>query len=205
MEKGKKREFNRTSNIISIILSIIFIPIILLNIVIIMKACTQPDHIPGAFGIKPVIVMSSSMSPVFENNSLAFIKEVDTESLKAGDIICYLAGSSAITHRIEQVITENGQTRYITKGDANNSADRLSVLPEQVEGIYIGNIAGLGSFITFAQSVTGIILFVFLPILLYIIFDIIIKARESRKAKYHAAMVEDELKNLHAQKDSVAV
>lgn len=190
----------RIGRVVSIILCVIFIPIILLNTVIIVKTYVQPEHINGIFGIKPVIVLSGSMSPTYEPNSLIFIKEVDTDKLTVGDVICFLDSSAiATTHRINEIITQDGQTAYITKGDANNSADALTVLPSQVEGVYIGNIAGVGGVAMFMQSKTGMILSIGLPILLYFVWDIIYRSRENKKEKSRTQELEQELARLKQQ------
>ncbi|MBC8571218.1 signal peptidase I [Zongyangia hominis] len=196
MDKKKDKTTGRASMIISIILCVLFVPVILINTVMIVKTYTQPAHIPGIFGIKPVIVLSGSMAPEFDTNSLIFVKQTDTAALKAGDIICYLSDGAAITHRIEEVVTQDGQTRYITKGDANNTSDRLAVSPQQVEGVYIGHIAGLGGFAMFMQSTTGMILFIVLPILLYLAWDIFRRTQESKREKARTAQLEVELAKL---------
>lgn len=197
----KTKRKGLASMIVSIVLCIIFIPVILINVTLIVKTYTNPDHLPDIFGVKPVIVLSGSMSPVFEAESLIFVKKTDASALKEGDIICYMTDGTAITHRIDEVKTENGQTSYITKGDANNTTDATAVTPDQVEGIYIGKINGLGGFAMFMQSTTGMICFIILPVLLYLAFDIWMRRHEAKKEKSRTAQLEAELEKLRASKE----
>lgn len=200
----KKKKKGRAGMVVSIILCVIFIPIILINVTLIVKTYTNPDHLPDIFGVKPVIVLSGSMSPEFEAESLIFVKKTDTAKLAKGDVICYMTDGTAITHRIDEVKTEDGKTSYITKGDANNTVDSTTVSPEQVEGVYIGKINGLGGFAMFMQSTTGMIVFIVVPVLLYLAFDILMRRRESKKEKSRTAQLEAELEQLRASKEDPA-
>lgn len=197
MDNGKRKSL--TYRIISIALLIILIPVILVNLIMIIKTYARPDHLPDVFGIKPAIVLSGSMSPLFETNALIFVKEIDTDELTEGDVICFLQGGTAITHRIEKIILLDGEQCYITKGDANNTVDQLTVSSAQIEGRYIGQIAGIGKIVLFMQSTLGMILFIAVPVILYLVFDIISKNKESRKEKVRTSELEKELERLRAE------
>lgn len=199
--KEKKSGGSKAVSIIMGILCIIFIPIILINLTLIVKTYTTPDHIPSIFGIKPVIVLSGSMEPTIKTGDLIFTKEVDTANLKENDVITYLSGESAITHRI--VGTEqgaDGQTAYLTKGDYNNANDDTAVTAANVEGIYIGRIAGLGNFAMFLQSTTGMIVFLVCPILLFVIWDVLKRRKNSKTEKEKAEALEAEILALKREK-----
>lgn len=199
IEKKKDKANGRASSVVSIILCAIFIPIILMNTTMIIKTYTDPDHLPGVFGIKPAIVLSGSMSPLFEAKALIFVKSVDTAELKQGDVICYLSDGAAVTHRIESINKENGEVFFITRGDANNAADRLPVYPSQVEGLYIGHISGLGGFVMFMQSTTGMLLFIVLPVLLYLGYDIVSRNAEAKKEKRRLQELEEQLASIKSK------
>lgn len=98
MREKKKQRGGRANIIVSILLCALFIPIILLNTVMIVKTYTDPAHLPGVFGIKPAIVLSGSMSPFFEPKALIFVKEIDPARLQEGDVVCYLTDGTAVTH-----------------------------------------------------------------------------------------------------------
>ncbi len=195
----EEKKSGKVSVILTVVLLAIFIPVIIVNAILIVKSYTESEHLPDIFGMKPVIVLSGSMSPVFEAKSLIFVKETDASELKTGDIICYLTGESAVTHRIVQVVEDEGGISFITKGDANNDTDRLAVSPEQVEGVYVTKIDGLGGFAMFMQSTTGMILFIALPIVLYLAVDILVQHVEGKKEKERAKQLEAELAMLKSK------
>lgn len=208
MNKVANKKASKAEVIISIILCVIFVPIILINIVLIGKTYTNPEHLPSVLGISPVVCLSGSMEGKIGVNSLIFIKDYDTEALVEGDIICYLEkGKTAVTHRIEKIeYDEDGKRSFVTKGDANNTIDiGENIKPEQIEGKYIGHIEKLGGVVLFMQSPTGMILFITLPIVIYLLFDFVMSGKEQKKEKDRADELEAELTKLKAQQDEDSV
>lgn len=200
MEETKKNNKGWIFTVINIVLCVILIPIILINVTVIISSYIHPDEIPGIFGFKPVAVLSGSMEDTFMTGDLIFVEKTDTGSLKENDVICYLLDGQAVTHRIVGVEQgEDGGVSYITRGDANNTEDQDTVKPEQIQGIWNGvHLAGLGDFVIFLSSTTGMILFIVCPILLLIIWDVIYRWRADKKEKSRSAELEAELNALKA-------
>lgn len=163
--------------ILTILILLILIPILLVSGVILMNSYIHPDKVPSFFGWKPFIVLSGSMETQISVGDIVIVKEVDTSTLKKGDIIAFRNNDIVITHRIDEIITEDGKVKYITKGDNNNTRDEGTVLPEQVEGIFICNVHRLGNLAIFIQTPIGMIVCLSIPIILIIIIGII----DSRK------------------------
>lgn len=164
MEKPKK--------FLSIVVLIILIPILFVNGVILINAFIHPDEIPSFFGWKPFIVLSGSMETEIYAGDVAVVKEVDTTTLKIGDIIAFKSGDIVITHRICDIVQEDGKTKYITKGDNNNTEDNGYVLPEQIEGIYQFKIDGLGNLAMFVQTPVGMIVCLSIPFIVLVLVQI---------------------------------
>lgn len=188
-------------NVLGIILCVIFIPVIILNMVMIVRAYTQPDSIPSVFGYSPVIVLSGSMSPEFEAGDMIIIKKVDPYTLKEGDVICFIEEESAVTHRIIEVQNvSGGDVLYITQGDANNVEDSTPVVPAQVQGKYIDvHLSGMGDFAIFLQSTPGMMLFIGGPVLLFFLWDVFRRMIQSRGSKKAADAAEDKQRELEAE------
>lgn len=171
MRKAKK--------IVSIAIFIILIPILLISLVILINSYIRPNQVPSFLGWKPFIVLSGSMETQISAGDLVIVKQVDTETLKKGDIIAFKEDSIVITHRIDEVIQEDGTTKYITKGDNNNNQDNGYVLPQQVEGKFEFKIARLGNFAMFIQTPLGMVVCLSMPILILIV----IQLKDSKKDK----------------------
>ena len=185
---------------IGVILCLIFIPVLLINVTLIVKSYTHPERVPDFMGYKPFIVLSGSMEPNIMTGDMVFVKNADTGNLKKGDVIAYRSGEAVVTHRIIEVTTENGETRYVTQGDANDSPDQTSVRPDDVEGLYRGRIAGAGNAAMFMQTTTGMILFVVCPLVLFILWDIIRRRLQGQKEVSRARELELELERLKAER-----
>ena len=106
----KKQEINHKKasfgTIFCIILLIIMLPILIVNGVILINSYMYPDKIPSFFGYKPFIVLSGSMEPTINTGDLAISKEIDTSTLKVGDIISFkIKDNIVVTHRIVEITT----------------------------------------------------------------------------------------------------
>lgn len=167
----------KIKKILTILILLILIPILFVSGVILMNSYIHPDKVPSFFGWKPFIVLSGSMETQISVGDIVIVKEVDTSTLKKGDIIAFRNKDIVITHRIDDIITEDGKVKYITKGDNNNTRDEGIVLPEQVEGIFICNVHRFGNLAIFIQTPIGMVVCLSIPIILIIIIGVI----DSRK------------------------
>lgn len=136
------------------------------------KLSGQP---PAVAGNQVYIVYGGSMSPTFEAGSLAFIKPVDPQSIKEGDIITYRTRDDSdlmCTHRVVKVNQEGGQLSFTTRGDANDIDDAYAVLPGDIIGAVNFTVPYAGHLMDFAQTKNGLITLVFIPGILIIIFEL---------------------------------
>ena len=198
--KEKNGLLQKIVGAVGIALCVVFVPLLLINVTLIVKSYTSPDKVPDFLGYKPFIVLSGSMEPSIMTGDMVFVKETDPDSLKVGDVIAYKSGSAVVTHRTVEVKSENGETRYVTQGDANNAADQGMVKPADVEGIYQRRVAGAGNLAMFMQTTTGMILFVVCPLVLFVLWDVIRRQLESRKEVSRTKELELELERLRAEK-----
>lgn len=128
-------------------------------------------------GLNVYTVLSGSMEPTYHVGSLIYVKDVDTDELKSGDVITYMLDEDTIvTHRIADVIpdeTDPSIIRFQTKGDANDSVDGSLVHYKNVIGTPVFSIPKLGYLANYIQKPPGryiaisagaiILLLVFLP------------------------------------------
>lgn len=185
-EKTRKMGvFRRIFFIVGIVLIVLFGTMLVCNLILIVKGFIEPEKPPALFGIVPMAVKSGSMSgdakDHIELDDLIFIGKADEESLKAGDVIAYLGEDrTVVTHRIVSIEQdEAGQTVFITKGDANNTAD-APVERSALIGVYRGRIPKLGGFVMLLQTPVGTALGVGVPILLFFATDLILRKRKKK-------------------------
>ncbi|MGN0249751.1 MAG: signal peptidase I [Oliverpabstia sp.] len=111
--------------------------------------------LPGIFRIEPRIVMSGSMEPAVSTGSIVYIaKNVKPELIEERDIIAFRVGDRMqVMHRVMKVDKE--EKTFITKGDANASADIGPVGYDSYEGKVIGHIPSIGYLVQKLQSRVG--------------------------------------------------
>lgn len=80
---------------------------------------------------KPMIIISESMTPTIEVNSLLLVENKDFEDLKKGDIILFNTREYGLV--IHRIIDETS-SGFITKGDNNESPDNWVVSLEMYKG-----------------------------------------------------------------------
>lgn len=203
MEQEKRS--NPLLFIIGLILCIVFGAMFICNMVIIIKGTLHPETPPSILGTTPMVVLSGSMSGDAEDHievgDLIFIGKTDVTKLKAGDIIAFSENGSitVVTHRIVDVQTgEDGQPLFFTKGDANNAEDQEPVSAERVIGIYRSRIPKVGNFAIFLQTPLGMVLFIGVPVLGFIIYDMIRRQHYANKNRRKSEEMEAELERLRA-------
>lgn len=188
---------------ISILLCVVLSLMLVCNIAIIVKGTLQPGTPPSVLGITPLVVLSGSMSGDAEDHieigDLIFVDKADPEALEVGDVIAYMEGGVVITHRIVKIQTAaDGRLLFTTKGDANNAEDLLPVPEDELVGIYKGRIPKVGDFAMFLQTPLGMILFIGIPVLAFILYDIIRRQRYAARESQKTAQLEAELERLRA-------
>lgn len=164
------------------VLSILFDILIVLVIVFavfttIMSLSSNKDGVTNINGIMPLNIQSESMEPTINKGDMIITKKTDFNKLKEKDIISYLSKEQdktiIITHRIVEIVKENGIVYYITKGDNNKTNDDERVIESNFVGVYDNiKIPLLGSILTFLQSQIGFFTFIILPLFILFIYQL---------------------------------
>ncbi|MBR4972093.1 MAG: signal peptidase I [Oscillospiraceae bacterium] len=199
----KKSTAQKVLTVIALALCIIFGFMLICNIVIIVKGTVSPERPPSVIGVTPLVVLSGSMSgdapDHIEAGDLIFVTPVVASDLKVGDVITFMQGKTVVTHRIVNISTDdNGKLQFLTKGDANNTEDTKPVSEDDLVGIYRGRVPKVGDLAIFMQTPLGMILFIGVPMLVFLGYDIIRRQKYAAKDQKRTAELEAELERLRA-------
>ena len=182
VEENTEKKGNKIGLIIKILFFLIAFVILLISGTILYKAYKYPDKIPDVLGYKPMIVLSGSMETAIHTGDLAFVKIVDTTTLKKDDVIAFRNENNTVTtHRIIEIVFENGKQFFRTKGDANNTEDVNLVKMEDVEGIYVGRLPGVGNFLMFMQKPIGLFVVLLVILVIGLIWLYIVNKKEEKE------------------------
>ena len=111
----------------------------------------------NAIGVRFLhVVLSFSMQPAFNRGDMIIVKPCAPEDVRAGDIITYALNDDVfITHRVVEILTERGGEQglwFVTKGDANVTADALPVEASQLVGRMTGRLPGMGAILNWLRD-----------------------------------------------------
>jgi signal peptidase len=195
---SNKKGWKKIGTPIGILLCIVLILVLIVNVSLIIGSYVNPDKVPSFLGYKPFIVLSGSMEPEIMPGDLIITKNIDPENVKVGDVITFRSDeTTAVSHRVIKISTEGGLS-FETKGDANIGSDKGAVSPESIEGKYILRIAKLGNLALFLQTPIGLLVFVVIPLCLFILYDIVSRNYRRKGEKSREAQLEAELEALKA-------
>ena len=164
--------------IVGIVLCVILIPILLINCTLIVKSFINKDEVPRIGKTMPLIVLTDSMYPEIKSGDVIVCREVDPEDIEVGDVISFYDpagnGTSVVTHKVIEIVEEDGERLFRTRGTNNNTDDRLPVHEDKVIAEYTGTrIPAAGNIAIFMQSTAGLIVCVIVPIVLFVGYDIL--------------------------------
>lgn len=181
-EKSSKRMFI-FEKLVMILLYIIIIPIIIYNLTLMIKSYINPIEIPDFFGFKSFVIISESMEPTIMTGDAILVKEVKQEELKVKDIISFQDGDSINTHRIVEILEDNGIIKYKTKGDNNKKEDKELVTYDKIEGVYQFRIKGFGKIVEMIKNKMTLVVLLIILVLISACQVRINKKRLTRKEK----------------------
>ena len=210
-EKNNSTKSNKLLTIIGMVLCVILVPILIVNCTLIVKSYVNKDKVPDFGGWLPLIVLTQSMSsptedPRIDMGDLIICKQIDAEDVQVGDVISFFDpegnGTSVVTHKVIEILKEDGKISFRTKGTNNNTEDKTPVPAENLVGVYKLRIPFAGHVAIFLQTTPGLIVCIVLPIVLFVAYELI------RRRKFDKAKQEDtdallkELAALRAEKEN---
>jgi signal peptidase len=198
--KTRRRLIKRLPTIVAIVVCVLLAPILVINLTIIIKSYANPDKVPDFFGIKLIVVQADSMAPELNEDDLVICKIVDPATLMVGDVISFrpdAAKNDIVTHRIANIVQKDGQPAFVTKGDGNKNDDVGAVCYSQVEGVKVFSATGAGGLMIFMQTPVGMLVFIGIPLLGFILYDIL-RGRLASKSRVKSGdhLADDKLNDI---------
>ena len=170
--------------ILNIIVDIVVVCILIVSILtVVLSLTTGSEGVPNLFGYAPLSVQSGSMEDTFNPGDLIICEVTNNSSTeyKVDDIVSFpieIEGVSTYnTHRIVDVVEDEGITYYQTQGDnrkTNPEPDIALQSSSTIVAKYTGNrIQGLGNILSFLRTQLGFFLCVLLPMIIFFIYEAI--------------------------------
>lgn len=164
---------NKIEKKLNAILTVVMVFCMLLCAVVCIQVIQGKEA--SVFGFRIYHIMTGSMEPTIPTGSKILVRSVDPYTLEVGDVITFESRDEAIygyanTHRIIEIEEdENGELCFVTRGDANSSADRMRVYPADIKGkVVFGMNGSFNMFLSFLQTKLGFVTVIVLPLMLVI-------------------------------------
>lgn len=131
----KKRKYalarkSKLSGMISVMLIAVMVPVIML--------------ISNQFRFGLLVIATPSMTGELNKGDAAIYERLDDEVVTEGQVIVFEKSGSLIIHRVVDIQTINGITRYYTKGDANDDWDAGYIHRADIVGVVDYKIPYIG-------------------------------------------------------------
>ncbi len=91
--------------------------------------------LPVALGWSPSVIVTGSMLPAVEPGDIVVVAKVEPEVLRVGHVIRFVDPSRPSRHLLHRITEVEQDGRFITRGDANPTADSTPVSRESVTGV----------------------------------------------------------------------
>lgn len=194
-------------NIVAIVLSVILLPILVFNCILLVKGMVNEEEVPSIGKYTPLIVESDSMEDTIMTGDLIFIKKVEVTELEVGDVITFYNplgdGTSLVTHRIIEVVGEGENLAFLTQGDNNDIDDKDPIHSSKVIGVWTERrIPLLGSIMMFMQKPLGLIVCIFIPVACFVGCEIALRYKKDKASKQDVDALRAELEALKKEKEA---
>lgn len=149
-----------------------------LLITIMVFSSSKNNGVANLFGFMPMAVESDSMKPTFKEGDLIICKEIDDfSSIKENDVITFwttIQGQRVKnTHRIVEVLDEDGVVKYVTKGDNNPVQDDDVISQGAVIGKWTDvKLPLIGKLMDFLRTKTGFFICIVIPMAIFFLFEL---------------------------------
>ena len=145
---------------------LLIMPILIINVILIIKTNLNKNQIADVMGYKPFIVLSGSMEKIINIGDLAITKNIDSKKIKIGDVIAFRKDNIVILHRVKEIHNDGDLLKFKTKGDNNNVADDFFVDSNLIEGVLYTKIPYLGSVLLFLSKPVGLVIIILVIIVI---------------------------------------
>ncbi len=190
------------------LLNIICIAIIVLAIGVLFAVVTTPKgQPPQIFGFSGFRVLTGSMEPTIPTDSFVLVHRVDASKIRVDDVISFFSKDEALrgavnTHRVVGISGTDGQIVFETKGDANQSADKVPVHASDLIGKVVLVSFGLGKLIRLISNPLVFAAVIAIPLLIVMFANIRGMAKDVKKLVAEEAAEEARKAAEQARKES---
>lgn len=171
--------------------ALIIFEVLIIIFLVVSKIQGDP---PTLFGHQMYFIRTGSMSPYLEPGDVIISKKYDGGDLVAGengDVVTYYGNVNGNIEMITHRVVEIDGDMLVTKGDFNNTED-YPITKDDVEAVMVHKTVIIDKIYKIISTTWGFWIFIFTPIALLIISEIVSLVKELKREKEVADENEEE-------------
>jgi signal peptidase len=132
--------------------------------------------VPRAVGVTPFTVLTGSMQPAFDPGDVVLSERRAPLDVRPGDVVTFhdpSRGGELVTHRVESLRRHDAMVAFVTKGDANDVAERWSVPVDGTIGRAVLRVPDVGHVLQWAGTREGKIGLIAVPAFLLVLMELV--------------------------------
>ncbi|MBQ8350702.1 MAG: signal peptidase I [Clostridia bacterium] len=96
------------------------------------------------FRFGALVIATESMTGEINKGDMVIYEAYDDQIIEKGQVLVFYKDRRLTVHRVDDITRINGETRYYTKGDANDSRDYGYITERDIEGVVHAKVAYVG-------------------------------------------------------------
>ena len=136
-EKKKRFALGNTSRVARIASTVLTVVVLIIMTGTVMLVSNQFKY--GAY-----VIATESMTGELNKADVAIFESYDDHAVEKGQVIVFEKNNTVIVHRVVKIEIINGETRYYTKGDANEDDDAGYIVDSDIVGVVNYKVPYLG-------------------------------------------------------------
>jgi signal peptidase I len=131
---------------------------------------------PRLIGITPFTVLTGSMEPAFAPGDVVLSEGSAPLSVRPGDVVTFhdpSRGGELVTHRVESMRRTDAMVAFVTRGDANDVAERWSVPVDGTIGRAVLRVPEAGHVLQWAGTREGKIGLIAVPAFVLVLLELV--------------------------------
>lgn len=173
MSEKKSNKAHIAGTVAGILISLLLIPIILINIMILFKDQVYNENPPSVAGISGFVVRENNEAGLnigsVKKGDFGIGQRVDTTQLEINEVVIYKKDGRAQIGKIKDVLQEEEQT-YLIQNMEETGEKTDAVTADDVAGRYLLSIPHAGQVVVFMSSGFGALCCIGIPVLFMLCF-----------------------------------
>lgn len=106
-----------------------------LTVIVVLLMLGTVMLISNQFRYGALVIATESMAGELEKGDIVIFESYKDQTIEEGQVIVFEKGNSTVVHRVVDIKIINGNTRYYTKGDANDDLDSDFITDTDIVGL----------------------------------------------------------------------